>query len=186
MSPSSEKPASTSTTVLYRHKYPWSLEEKIILSVLALGFLASLYSLIFLDVEKTFYGVLAVIALFLFLLLFRTGWRRKKKSTLIATYHPESTELSVEGNGYNPAINTASLHGVKNVTVKQIGINPTLVFHYSTQNTLFVPRRLLANRELYHLIYDALDKDTNILKKEKDVRELFEDEKVHPTKNGAR
>lgn len=163
-------------TVRFQHKYKWTTEE---LAIVILAFPVA--------IAVTWYILAAgsPLAFFLWLVVgfaacagvlgLVYGFSRKKKTILIATYHPETTELAVEGNGYKANANHGPLRGITNVHVRTIKANRVLFVHYKDDRTpLQIPQRLAAQPGLREILTDAILKDTNFAEKNEEVAEWFE------------
>lgn len=157
----------------FRHKYKWTLEEKLILIIGS----ALVILLMTLDITGSYATwnvavppellvflsrVITVIAAFFVVWGGVLGVNRKKKSVLHATYHEESTELAVEGNGYKASQNHGPLRGMTGMNIKRIRGNDVLHVHYkSGGRPLQIPQRIAAQPGLREIITSAIMEDTN-------------------------
>lgn len=149
-------------TLQFKHKYKWTKEE---LAVVFLSFpIAAALTAYALIVHPPFaFLVWLVIAFAICAGVLGTffGLTRKKKTILIATYHPESTELAVEGNGYKANVNHGPLRGITGAYLKTIKGNEVLHLHYKEERAaLQIPQRIAAQPGLKEIMKDALLKDT--------------------------
>ena len=158
----------------FTHKYKWTFEEIGIISALVIGVAFTVIGYTGQQLGLPLFIFLLVIEAALLGYLFTIGFGRKKKSRLVATYNPETTELVVEGNGYKPAENHGKLADVVSASEKRIGINDTLVLHFKDKNALHVPARVAGKPGLYALLEDTLVNKTDIATKKPEILEFLE------------
>lgn len=163
-------------TLRFKHKYKWTGEE---LAVVFLSFpIAAALTWYVLAAAPAFaflVWLVISVALLAGVLGIIFGVSRKKKTILQATYHPESTELAVEGNGYKANVNHGPLRGITAVHVKTIKSNQVLFVHYKEERSaLQIPQRIAAQPGLREIISDAVLKDTNFAEKDEKVAAWFE------------
>lgn len=125
------------------HRYKWTLEEIIIISVLTVTApIAALLTLVLQgSVNLVLTGVLAVVTLPLVGLLVRLGKKRKNNSQLFA--YVENNIMFVTGFGLDES-NAAPIKSIHSVSTKKHGIADSLVFRTrgAAGRTLVVPQRL--------------------------------------------
>lgn len=163
-------------TLRFKHKYKWTTEE---LAVVFLSFpIAAALTWYVLAVNPAFAFLIWLVisvALCAGILGICFGVSRKKKTVLQATYHPESTELAVEGNGYKANINHGPLRGITGLHVKTIKGNQVLFAHYKEERpAMQIPQRIAAQPGLREIITDAILKDTNFAEKDEKVADWVE------------
>lgn len=160
------------TAIHFRHKYKWTLEERLIMiigSIVVIGLmtldLTGFYSTWHVAVSaelltffsRTLVGIAALFVIWGGIL----GVKRKKASVLHATYHEESTELAVEGNGYKASQNHGPLRGITGMNIKRIKGNDVLHVHYKSGGRPFqIPQRIAAQPGLREIITAAILEDT--------------------------
>lgn len=160
-------------TLRFKHKYKWTGEE---LAVVSLSFpiaaVAAWYAVAVNPPFAFLIWLVVAVALAAGILGLVFGLSRKKKTILQATYHPESTELAIEGNGYKANVNHGPLRGITNLHVKKVKSNQVLFVHYKDGGSAFqIPQRIAAQPGLRELISDAILKDTTFAEKDKNVAE---------------
>lgn len=131
-----------SEKVTAQHRYKWTLEEKTILSVCALACISAAVLALWFHYIPLWVGI-AIFAFFgaLFAWGAHVGRYRKKKSQLRGTYDPETTVLTIEGNGYDSK-NSGPLKDTKHVSTKMVGPNNTLIFVLNDGRTISMPQRI--------------------------------------------
>lgn len=168
------------TTVF--HRYKWTLEEKITLTVPSILIPAGLA---YFSMQK---GELALgwaitLAVWVgsFALLAHIGLSKKKISRLEAIFDEETTEVSVEGNKiYNHKTNAGKVSLMDSAQVKKVGQNPTLILSAKSDEVknLNIPLRLVSKQPfLDFLIKNVLENDS--IAKEDGVTEFFDEAKTY-------
>lgn len=177
---STDKKHMSKTTVF--HKYKWTLEEKLVLTIPSILIPAGLayYSM---QKGELSIGWTAFLAIWVgcFALLTHIGASKKKISRLEAIFDPETTELSVEGNKiYNHKTNSGKISSMTAAELKQVGQNPTLVLSSSHDDVknVYVPVRLASKKPfLDFLTENVLENDK--IKKTAEIDGYFEEAKKY-------
>lgn len=156
------------TTVV--HKYKWTLEEKIVLTVPSILFPAALAHF---SAEKGELSIGWLVGLLVwvgcFFLLAHIGSSKKKISKLEAIFDPETTEVSIEGNKiYNHKTNTGKISDMDSALVKKVGQNPTLVLSSKKEDVknINIPVRLASKRPFLEFLKDEVLNNESITKGE--------------------
>lgn len=132
---------NTAGPIIAHHRYKWTLEERIVLTVLGALIIGTVV------VWAMGFVHMALAALLIALFAFMFGWGihvgggRKKKSALTGSYDPETMILSVTGNKLDDK-NAGSLRKAKTAGVTQVGPNSTLVINLSDGKSIQVPQRI--------------------------------------------
>ena len=116
----------------FTHRYKWSLEEKIVLSLLGLVTVASLVLTFVFGSFQIGWMILAVFAFLVGIWAFYIGYSRKNKSQLIANLHKKENRLGVGGHKLEELNNNVILSRVNRAAVRSKG-NPR-------DGELFTPR----------------------------------------------
>lgn len=168
------------TTVF--HRYKWTLEEKLTLTIPSILIPAGL-AYFSMQKGELALGWLITLAIWVgsFALLAHIGASKKKISRLEAIFDEETTEVSVEGNKiYNHKTNAGKLSDMTAAQVKKVGQNPTLVLSSKNEDVknLYIPVRLASKEPLLaFLIAKVLENDS--IKKETGVTEYFDEAKAY-------
>lgn len=151
-------------TQKYTHKYKWRGEEITILTILyglAVGF--GVWAVM--NNMAVGYFIAGGVAAVLAIAVTNLGASRKRKSRLFATYDPETTELSVEGNGLDAAQNHVKLSEAKTVYTKKITRNDDvydprdyLVVSKEGAKHVKIPMRLVSRAGLLELLTETASK----------------------------
>lgn len=173
-SSSSDESPVTETTKTFSHKYKWTLEEISMVVALFVGLIFTLIGYSKGQFEVPAFIAIVVIILGLLTYLFKIGFGRKKKSRLTATYNPKTTELVVEGNGYDAKLNHGPLRNIVSASEKRVGINDTLLIQFKDKAPMYVPARIAGVPGLYEILEDTLVNKTNISIKNPAVTEFLE------------
>lgn len=164
----------TETTQTFSHKYKWTLEEISMVAALFVGLIFTVVGYSNKQFELPAFIAIVVVILGLLAYLFKIGFGRKKKSRLIATYNPKTTELTVEGNGYDAKLNHGPLRNIVGASEKRVGINDSLLIQFKDKAPMYVPARLAGVPGLYEILEDVLVNKTNISIKNPAVAEFLE------------
>lgn len=173
-SSSSDAAPVTETTQTFSHKYKWTLEEISMVVALFVGLIFTVIGYSNGQFEVPAFIAIVVVILGLLTYLFKIGFGRKKKSRLIATYNPKTTELVVEGNGYDAKLNHGPLRNIVSASEKRVGINDCLLIQFKDKAPMYVPARIAGAPGLYEILEDVLVNKTNISIKNPAVAEFLE------------
>jgi hypothetical protein len=162
------------TTKTFTHKYKWTFEEIAMIAALFVGLIFTFVGYSNKQFELPAFIAIVVVELALLGYLFTIGFGRKKKSRLIATYDTKTTELVVEGNGYDAKLNHGPLRNIVSASEKRVGINDTLLIQFKDKAPMYVPARVAGVSGLYEILEDVLVNKTNISIKNPQVAEFLE------------
>lgn len=171
---SSGEASVTETTKTFSHKYKWTLEEISMVVALFVGLIFTVVGYSNGQFEVPAFIAIVVVILGLLTYLFKIGFGRKKKSRLTATYNPKTTELVVEGNGYDAKLNHGPLRNIVSASEKRVGINDSLLIQFKDKAPMYVPARIAGVPGLYEILEDVLVNKTNISIKNPAVVEFLE------------
>lgn len=168
------------TTVF--HRYKWTLEEKLTLTIPSILIPAGL-AYFSMQKGEPAVGWIITLAVWVgcFALLAYIGNSKKKISRLEAIFDEDTTEVSVEGNKiYNHKTNVGKLSSMTAAQVKKVGQNPTLVLSSKQEDVknLYIPLRL-ASKQPFRDFLTKNVLDNAGIKKEDGVSEFFEDTKTY-------
>lgn len=152
------------------HKYKWTLEEIIMISVLGAGAIAG--GVVALINQSLGWALIAGGALFLSGYSYFIAKGRKKKSELTATYYPETTELIVSGHTFDGLENSVNLNELINMTARKMGskeyaYTPRDIVILSTSSedrthsSMKIPLRMFSNDEFWAIMEPNIEKYGN-------------------------
>lgn len=157
-----------------KHKYPWKLEQYIVIAVFALLPLA----LFLLNANLWVVIIIGGLSLGIAVALTVVNHRRLKKSTLVAKVD-DTGLLTLEGNGLEATKNRGKIKNLTGIEWDKYAYHPTLVLNFRSGGRLKLPKRIALKEPLRSHLRDNLPEHVSVTPEAKDVfDEIFNDGKA--------
>lgn len=166
------------------HRYKWTLEEKLTLSIPAIVLLAlTVYNLVQNSSIPPLLIVFDVVWVLTSCLLINIGMSKKKNSRLEAIFDEDELFVSVEGNKlYKHGTNKGNLDKFTTVLFKKVGQNPTIILRSDDQDVrnLNIPLRIVSKQPFYDFMVKHVLENKNIRKAEpEEIENFFKEAKTY-------